>query len=176
MRRPVLIAGALAVMASAYVLVLSPMLQREADLRAALEGDYASLQRYRAFVGLANASSDDLEKEKKGLERLERGVIKDKSEPLAFASLQLKLQDTAKKAGLDTQVIRPLKPEKDGGYKGLPIYLEAEGKIGQISDFLKLMDRPGSWFRVDKLMISRKDAGEQKQLKLKVQVSGLMRL
>jgi Tfp pilus assembly protein PilO len=176
-RKSVLIAGAAVLMMSFYVLVITPVSEKRASLRERRDADFQTLLRYRSFVSGAKVSREELLAARKELEGIEQGVIRESQEPLAFAELQLRLQDAAGSAGLSTLTIRPLpaKSEKQKGYATLPIYMEAEGGIKALSDFLKSLDSADSYVRIDTLIINHKDVREQRELRVKMQVSGLMK-
>ncbi|MDA8169759.1 MAG: type II secretion system protein GspM [Nitrospiraceae bacterium] len=180
MRKSFLVVGLAVLLVSIYVLVVEPLDGKRQLLQEETGTNYANIEKYQAFVNGARSSGNELEAAKKGLEKLEEGVIREKDESLAFARLQLRLQDMAKSAGLSMLTIRPVQSSNGKGYRILPIYMEAEGSIKQLSGFLKKMDSPHSYMQVDRLLINRKDTGDVKDkekntLRIKMQVSGLMR-
>jgi len=159
-----------------YVLVLVPLEEKRAGAREKLEADYGRLLKYRGYASGARISREELLRAREELERLEKGVIRQAQEPVAFAELQLRLQETAQKTGLAVLTLRPIKAEKQAGYGRLPIAIEAEGGIKQVSDFLKALDSGASYIKIETLEINNRDLrGEQKQLRVKMRISGLMK-
>lgn len=178
MRKSFLAAGALAALMTLYVLAVSPLEDERLLLKDRLEADYAKLVKYKGFITGAKVSKEELGEAKAALERLQKGTINEPQEPLAFAELQIRLQDAARQAGLVTMTIRPIPNQAvaASGFKSLPIYMEAEGGIMELSDFLRSIDYAGSYMRIDRLAVGPKDVREPKELRVRIQVSGLMRL
>jgi Tfp pilus assembly protein PilO len=177
MRKSLMLFGAAAILIIAYFFVITPIKDKTALAREGLDADYTKLVKYRKYASGAQVSKDELSKAREELDKLESAVIREKQEPIAFAELQLRLQEIAGKAGLAVVMIRPLKGVEEAGYKSLPIQLEAEGGIKQVSDFLKTIDGGASYIKVESLEVGNRDLrGEQKQLRVKMRVSGLMKL
>lgn len=158
-----------------YVLVVIPAEGKKDLVRERLYARYEKLQKYRHLMSGGETSRDVLDSERKELETLEKGLIKEHQEPIAFAAIQLRIQDQAAKAGLATTTIRPMKAEKEGYYTWLPISIEAEGSIKQVSDFMRSLDSAYSYMKIENLTISQKDLREEKQLKLRMQIAGLVK-
>lgn len=175
MRRPFIAIGTAAFLLLFYVLAVSPIEGKKELVRERLGALYEKLQKYRHLMSGGEASRDILARERQELEKLEKGLIKESQEPIAFASLQLRIQELAAKSGLVTTTIRPVKAEKDGFYTWLPISIEAEGGIRQISDFMKALDSAYSYMRIENLSINQKDLRDEKQLKLRMQIAGLVK-
>jgi len=176
MRKSLVVIGIAVFLLTVYVVVLLPLEEKRALLREKIDADYARLLKYREYASGAQISKDGLSRAREELLNLEKGVIKQDQEPIAFAELQLRLQETAQKAGLAVLTLRPLKAEKQTGYNRLPIAIEAEGGIKQVSDFLKALDSGASYVKIETLEINNRDLrGEQKQLRVKMRISGLMK-
>jgi Tfp pilus assembly protein PilO len=175
MRKPFLIICVLAAAVLFYYLLIQPLEDRTDELRDKLNQEYATLEKYRGFTVGASVSREELSAARAGMDKLEKGVIPRTKEPVAYAELQLRLQDMMGKAGLNLTSIRTLPPIKQKGYATLPIYMEAEGGISELSSFLKSIDTPESYLRVEEMSISVKDLREQKDLRIKLKLSGLMK-
>lgn len=176
MRKPFLIVGALVAAVLLYFLLVQPLNGTNEELQQKLETEFATLEKYRGFTVGASVSRDELSSARAELQRLEKGVIPRTKEPLAYAELQLRLQDIMGKAGLNLTSIRTMPPIKQNGYALLPIYMEAEGGIDQLSSFLESVDTPESYLRMEEMSINVKDVRVQKDLRVKFKFSGLMKL
>jgi Tfp pilus assembly protein PilO len=143
-------------------------------MRAELQTEYATLLKYRQFVRGARVTEEQLQAARRELQALKEGIITGVQKPLAFARLQLRLQEAARAAGLQSRTIRPLKAAQEGPFLSLPIFLEARGDMRALSEFLRSLDEPQGFMRIDSLMLSLVDVRKQKELRIKMQVSGLM--
>jgi hypothetical protein len=56
-------------------------------------------------------------------------------------------------------------------YTGLPIFMDCNGDIKELNNFLKRLDAPGVFLDIDRLNISAQQDGG---LRIKIQLTGLM--
>ena len=65
---------------------------------------------------------------------------------------------------------------KVNDYHSIPIYFEGNGSIRGISEFLRLIEADGLLIKIDKLGLNITNMQNPKDLKFKIQVSGLAKL
>lgn len=175
MRRSFLALGAAALVAALYFFLIAPLSEKKAEMREEIEVKGETLRKYEKFISGADVTDKEFKGEQETLDELEEGVIKHTELPLAFAELQMALQDMAEGAGIDVTSIRPLEPVSYEGYTGLPILMEGRSEIRQLGLFLRALDKEGGFIRVDKLSVRVSADKREKALMLKMQLMGLMK-
>ncbi|MBI5100290.1 MAG: type 4a pilus biogenesis protein PilO [Nitrospirae bacterium] len=110
------------------------------------------------------------------MKKLEERLVSEKTEFLASARLQDEVSGMAEKAGLKLLTIRPMPAVKAGHFSNLPVYFEGSGNIRQISQFLRHIESAVVIIKVDKLGVNVTNMQNPRELKFKIQVSGLARI
>ena len=156
----------------AYVLLVRPLEEKRAELKEKLEMNYTTLVKNERFIKRTEKAGVELEDARQELEEMEQYIIPSVDTSIAFAQLQTKIQNIADSAGLRVTSVKPLAPINYKGYKGLPIYMDSLGDIQQLSRFLNYLDSTWEFISLDSLSVS---ATTQQRLRIKVQLSGLMK-
>ncbi|MBI4689896.1 MAG: type 4a pilus biogenesis protein PilO [Nitrospirae bacterium] len=176
MRKSVVIAAISMALIAGYVFFIMPFVGKRAEIRESLEAKYAALRKYESFLKSAGKTGTGFETAIKEVKDMESGALQDTNESLAFAKLQGYIQDFAEMSGIRIVSIKPLSVVKYKYYSGLPIQIEAIGWVMQLSEFLKQVDSSKRFIRIDKLYISVVNIQSPWDLKIKMQISGLMRI
>jgi len=175
-KRSIAIVAIIMVIIAAYVFLIMPLSEKRAGIKESLEAKYATLQKYEAFLKTAGKTETRFETVVKEIEGIEANALHDTNESLAFAKLQGYLQDFAEKSGIKIVSIKPLSMVKYKHYSGLPIQLEASGGIIQLGEFIKQIDTSKRLISIDRLSISAMNVQMSGELKIRMQVSGLMKI
>ncbi len=145
-------------------------------LKGRVDAAYAMMQKDERYLQTAASTGEDIKAVSREVEVLEKRLIREKSEFLAAAKLQGEVSDLAAKAGLKVLTIRPLAPLKISGYRSIPIYFEGSGSIGEMSVFLRSIESGDLMIKIDKLGLNITNMQNPKDLKFKIQVSGLAKI
>ncbi len=145
------------------------------QMKETIESEYTLLQKYEYFAKNAGKTDDEIKTAAKDIKEIEKKLIQEKSEFLASVKLQNEITGMTGKAGLTVMTIRPLGPVKSKDYSSIPIYFEGNGNIKQFADFMKYVESGDLLLKVDKLNLNITNMQNPKELKFKIQVSGLMK-
>ena len=146
---------------------------REA-LREKLESDSATLDKYQRVLR-SPVSEADVAKLQELIQKQETRLLKETSVFLASAKMQSRVTEIAAKAGLNLSTLRAVDPAAMGSYKAITVYFEASGSIKQISEFLKDIENDAILMKCDKLSVNVTNLQTPKELRVKIQISGLMK-
>jgi Tfp pilus assembly protein PilO len=163
---------ALAVILGVYVFLMRPLEEKRAEIKERLETNYTTLVKNERFIKRTEKAGVELKDAIKELEEMEQYIIHSADTSIAFAELQTKIQNIAEASGLYVTSVKPLTPVSYKGYRGLPIYMDSLGNIEQLSRFLNYLDSTWEFISLDKLTVT---INVQQRLRIKVQLSGLMR-
>ena len=164
---------ALAAAVALYLLVISPIEASRARIMAELPQKQASLAKHRDFISKYSAEKERIDEHRQELREMEGFIIPESDPTLAAASVQSRVQDIAASAGIKVNSIRALTPVREKGYSKLPVYVDGDGSMKNISRLLKIMDSSPEMLAVEKVEISSTRKGSQ--LRVKIQLAGLMR-
>jgi Tfp pilus assembly protein PilO len=142
-------------------------------MRESIAVQYDKLRKYESFIKGSAITEDEIKSAVKDMEKMEKRLINEKSEFLAVVKLQGEVSDLAGKAGLNIMNIRPMNTGKAGKYLLIPVYFEGNCNIKQMSDFLKSIETDGLLIKIDKLNLNITNMQNPRELKFKIQVSGL---
>lgn len=145
-------------------------------LRESIKSQYDTLQKYEHFIKGVGTTEDEIKSAINDMKDTEKRLIQEKSEFLASAKLQSEISGLTDKAGLKVLIIRPLSSIKVNNYSNIPIYFEGNGDIKQIGDFLKYIESSSFMIKIDKLSLNITNVQNPKDLKFKIQVSGLIKV
>lgn len=161
---------------SASVLFKTYFLDPRAEaMREKIEMEYGVLQKYERFVQGEQLTEEGVQTVIEEMENIEKRLVDAKSEFLAAATLQEEISDLSAKAGLKIMTIRPMSASKEGSYLNLPVFFEGYGDIRQISGFLQNLESSRYLLKTDKLTINITNVQNPRELKVKIQISGLGR-
>lgn len=146
------------------------------EMQEDIQTQYGVLQRYEHLVKGDGITEEAIRAEIAEIESIEKQLVQEKSEILASARLQNEVVGLADKAGLRILTIRPLNAVKTGNYRTMPIYFEGNGDIKQIGEFLRSVETGSMLIKVDKLSLNIMNIQTPKDLKFKIQLSGLGKL
>lgn len=153
-----------------YVLLVAPLKDKRVELKDRLFVEYKTMAKLENFIGSSLGAEGDIEKAAAELEEMEQYIIHEPDVSLAFASLQSKVQDLAESSGMRITSIKPLQAVTYEGYLGLPIFVDCNGDMRQLSSFLNFLDSSWEFIAIDKLNVSVLPQG---RLRVKIQLSGL---
>ncbi|MDA8083486.1 MAG: GspMb/PilO family protein [Nitrospiraceae bacterium] len=172
-RRYLILGLALAVTVAAFDRYF--VVPRAAALEDSVAVAYRGLQKDERFVRGPAGTGKDITAATEDLRKLEGGLIPEKTEFLASVRLQDDVSGMAGKAGLRIATTRTLPAADLGGYLSIPIYYEGSGDIKRLSDFFRALESGPLLVRVDRLTIGVTNMQNPKELKFKMQVSGVAR-
>ena len=145
-------------------------------LKDRLISEYSTMQKEEQYLKTAAATGRDIKTASEEVKTLEKGLLPEKSAFLAAARLQGEVSDLAAKAGLSVMTIRPMEASQADSYRVVPIYFEGSGGIRQMGEFLREVESSPLLIRIDKLGLNITNMQNPKDLKFKIQVSGLAKL
>lgn len=151
------------------------VMPRAVSMQEELVVAYAGLKKDENFVKSASAPGKDGAAFETEMKNLEKRLIPEKTEFLASVRLQDEVSAMSERAGLRLSTTRTLPAEKLGSYLTVPLYMEGNGNIRQLSDFLKYLETGTFLIKPDKLTVNITNMQNPKEVKFKVQVSGLAR-
>ena len=152
--------------------VLAP---RDAVMRDEIQSRYVTLQKYETYMEGSAITETDIKSAMRDLENVEKRLIVEKSEFLASARMQRDLSDMLRQSGIAVQTMRPMNIEKTKNFISVPVYFEGSGTIRQIGDFLKAVDSSQIMLKVDKMTVNVTNMQNPRELRVKMQLSGLSR-
>ncbi len=161
-----------AAVVAVYVLSIAPLDEKREEMQDRMFLEHKALLKYERFATGGDDAKRELETLRRKVAKLEKRIIDEEDRSLALASLQSKVQDRADDSGLKVNSVKPLEPEDLEGYRTLPLFLDASGRMGPLSSFLKKLDSSGGLISLEKINISRAPRGG---LRVKMQVTGLMK-
>lgn len=144
-------------------------------LRASIEKEYNALKKDEQFIKGAGSTEEDIKAMIREVKDFEGRLVQEKNDFLAGVKIQEKITEMSDRAGLKIATIKPLVTEKKGSYLAIPVYFEGTGTIKQISEFLKNIESGGAIFSIDRLNLNISNIQNPKELKFKIQISGLSR-
>jgi hypothetical protein len=145
-------------------------------LRERVAAGYAMLQKDEQYLKVSAATGEDISAVSEQVEKMEKRLIPERSEFLAAARLQGKVSDLAGKAGLKVMTIRPLEAARVNHYRIISIYFEGSSSIREIGEFLRSLESDALTIRIEKLGLNVTNMQNPKNLKFKIQVSGLAKI
>ncbi|MHB8882001.1 MAG: GspMb/PilO family protein [Thermodesulfovibrionales bacterium] len=148
---------------------------RTEELRERLETAYKALKKDEQFIQNAGMTEKNAAGAADELTKLEGRLIREKTEFLATARLQDEVSGLAEEAGLKMLTIRPLPAVKTGDFNAVAVSYEGNGTIRQLSDFLSRLEAGALLVKIDKLGLTITSMQNHRELKFKIQVSGLAR-
>lgn len=173
-RRYIMLGLALAVTIIAFDrYFLTPRAETIRELLAVADG---GLKKEEQFIKNAVLPEKGVTATAETIRTLEKRMIGEKTEFLASVSLQDAVSEMAVKAGLRILTTRSMPAAKLGNYQAIPLYFEGNGTIKEVSDFLKAIESGKLLVKVDKLTIGITNMQKPRELKFKMQVSGVARI
>lgn len=148
---------------------------RSDSMQESIETQYGVLKRYEYFIEIAGITAADIEGSIAEMSNVEKRLIMEKSESLAAGTMQEVVTGMIKRAGLNVIIVRPLSPVRIKKYSRIPIYFEGNGDIKQIGDFLKKVESNDLLIKIDKLDLNVTNVQNPRDVRFKVQLSGLMK-
>jgi Tfp pilus assembly protein PilO len=144
-------------------------------IREEIQTEYGTLQKYEAFLKGSGITEAETQSALNDMKAIEKRLIPEKSEFLSSANMQRVVADLTERAGLSVQSIRPLNAVKEKNFLTIPVYFEGNGSIKQLSDFLKAVEAGPVMLKIDKMSLSVTNMQNPKEVRFKIQVSGMAR-
>jgi len=152
------------------------LMPRAESIRESLAVVNGGLKKDEQFIKSAAVPEKDVAAAAGTIKNLEKRMLREKTEFLASVRFQDEVSEMAGKAGLRILSTRSMPTVKLGNYKSVPLYFEGNGTIKQVSDFLKAMESGALLMKVDKLTIGITNIQNPRELKFKIQISGVAQL
>ena len=149
---------------------------RSEAIHEEIQSAYGMLQKYEAYLKGSGITDKEIQAAIADMKTLEERLIPEKSEFLSSASVQRIVSELAQKAGLNVLTIRPINAVKDGNFLVVPVYFEGSANIKQISDFLAESEKNPIMLKIDKMSYNVTNMQNPKELRFKIQISGLARI
>lgn len=150
--------------------VLTP---KSESMREEIQVKSATLQKYETYVEGSSITDAEIKTTGEEMKALEMKLVKESSEFLAAARVQKELSELTQNAGLNMQTIRPLNTVKAKSFFFIPVYFEGSGTIKQIGDFLNELEKHALLLKIDKMSINVTNMQNPRELRFKMQISGL---
>ncbi|MBI5847666.1 MAG: type 4a pilus biogenesis protein PilO [Nitrospirae bacterium] len=153
--------------------VLTP---KSESMREEIQVKSAALQKYETYVEGASITDAEIKAAVEEMKAVEKKLVSESSEFLAAARVQKELSELTQSAGLTMQTIRPINAVKAKNFFIIPVYFEGSGTIKQIGDFLNDLEKHTVLFKIEKMSINVTNMQNPRELRFKMQISGLGKL
>jgi Tfp pilus assembly protein PilO len=144
-------------------------------MREEILAQYGMLQKYEAFLKGSGITEAEIEAALADMKTIENKLIPEQSEFLSSATMQRVIAELTERSGLHVQTVRPMNAVKTNKFVTIPVYFEGSGSIKQVSEFLKAVEANAVMLRIDKMSFNVTNMQNPKELKFKIQLSGLVR-
>lgn len=142
-------------------------------MREEIQVKSAVLQKYETYLEGSSITNAEIRTAGEEMKAVEKKLVAESSEFLAAARVQKELAELTQNAGLNLQTIRPLNTVKAKSFFFIPVYFEGSGTIRQIGDFLSEVEKHTMLLKVEKLSINVTNIQNPRELRFKIQISGL---
>lgn len=142
-------------------------------IREEIQTKSASLEKFESYLEGSAITESEIKTATEAMKAFEKKLIAEPSEFLASARVQREVSELTEKNGLNMQTIRPLKPVKMKSFSSFPVYFEGSGTIRQIGEFLKAIESAQVLLKIDKLSVNVTNMQNTRELRFKMQISGL---
>ena len=153
--------------------VLTP---KSETMREEIQIKSATLQKYETYMEGSSITDAEIRTAGEEMKAVEMKLVKESSEFLAAARIQKELSELTQNAGLNIQTIRPLNTVKAKSFFFIPVYFEGSGTIKQIGDFLNDVEKHSVLLKIEKMSINVTNIQNPRELRIKMQISGLGKL
>ncbi len=153
--------------------VLTP---KSETMREEIQVKSATLQKYETYMEGSSITDKEIRAAGEEMKAVESKLVKESSEFLAAARVQKELSELTQNAGLNIQTIRPLTTVKAKSFFFIPVYFEGSGTIKQIGDFLNEVEKHSLLLKVEKMSVNVTNMQNPRELRFKMQISGLGKL
>lgn len=153
--------------------VLTP---KSETMREEIQIKSATLQKYETYMEGSSITDAEIRTAGEEMKAVEKKLVKESSEFLAAARIQKELSELTQNAGLNIQTIRPLNTVKAKSFFFIPVYFEGSGTIKQIGDFLNEVEKHSVLLKIEKMSINVTNIQNPRELRIKMQISGLGKL
>lgn len=145
-------------------------------MREQIQSKSATLQKYETYMEGSSITDSEIKTAGEEMKAVEKKLVKESSEFLAAARVQKELSELTQNAGLNIQTIRPLNTVKAKSFFFIPVYFEGSGTIKQIGDFLNEIEKHSVMLKIEKMSINVTNMQNPRELRFKMQISGLGKL
>lgn len=153
--------------------VLTP---KSETMREEIQIKSATLQKYETYMEGSSITDAEIRTAGEEMKAVEKKLVKESSEFLAAARIQKELSELTQNAGLNIQTIRPLNTVKAKSFFFIPVYFEGSGTIKQIGDFLNDVEKHSVLLKIEKMSVNVTNIQNPRELRIKMQISGLGKL
>lgn len=152
------------------------MTPKSETMREEIQVKSATLQKYETYMEGSSITDKEIRTAGEEMKSVESKLVKESSEFLAAARVQKELSELTQNAGLNIQTIRPLTTVKAKSFFFIPVYFEGSGTIKQIGDFLNEVEKHSLLLKVEKMSVNVTNMQNPRELRFKMQISGLGKL
>ncbi len=149
------------------------LLPKSETLHEDIQTKYGTLRKYEAFLKGSAITETDIQSAMNDMQTIEKRLVPEKSEFLSSAYIQRTVSELTAASGLNVQNMRPLTAVKIKNFAAMPLYFEGSGTIKQLSDFLKAVESHPVMLKIDKMSINVTNMQNPRDLRFKIQISGL---
>lgn len=163
-----------AVMVMILLLIQTYVLTPKSEtMREEIQAKSATLQKYETYMEGSSITDTEIRTAGEEMKTVENKLVNESSEFLAAARVQKELSELTQNAGLNMQTLRPLNTVKAKSFFFIPVYFEGSGTIKQIGDFLNGVEKHSLLLKVEKMSINVTNMQNPRELRFKMQISGL---
>lgn len=152
------------------------MTPKSETMREEIQSKYATLQKYETYMEGSSITDAEIRTTGEEMKTLQKKLLNEPSEFLAAARLQKEISELTQNAGLNIQTIRPLNTVKTKSFFSIPVYFEGSGTIRQIGSFLNDVENHSVLLKIEKMSINVTNMQNPRELRFKMQISGLGKL
>ncbi len=173
-RKYILLAAALVMTLLLFqTYVLTP---KSEAMREEIQVKSVTLQKYETYMEGSSITDAEIKKAAEEMKAAEKKLVIESSEFLAAARVQKELSELTQNSGLNIQTIRPLNTVKAKNFFFIPVYFEGSGTIKQIAEFLSEAEKYSLLLKIEKMSINVTNMQNPRELRFKMQISGLGKL
>ncbi len=177
MRRSIAVIGVIGVLSAIYGFFIHPLSGERLELKETLNDKYMTLKKYDSLIKEGGLSKEELKKVSEERKEMEKNIMQFSNESLAMSTLHSRIENHADKAGIKITSVKMRPSIKYDFYAGVPLEIEAMGDIKEISSFLKSLNSGREFIKIDRLGITKAGLREEEEtLRIKVQITGLMKI
>ena len=137
----------------ARYLVINPYLARRAWVKDQLEVKYQQLENQNRYLGRGKELEEQFKVLRARLKDLESSLLEGDTAPVTASALQETVREIAAKEGVQIVATRVLNPEPVGSFLKVPIQVEVDGAVEQVTSLIKGIDSAGKLLVVKELTI-----------------------
>ncbi len=161
-----------AILVGAYLLVVEPMMNRNAELAQLVPAREATLERRRQLVAQRDRVAAEQQALASRLEAESARLLPGSTAPLAASELQKLVKEVAERAKVEVRSERVLPPVDLAGLQEVPIEIAVAGSVREIVALLHLLEQTPRLLTLRDMNIRVVAVGQARDLLTTLTVSG----